>query len=139
MLNQVVDEHIKQNKTNEGDELSVLLPPWMVGLMVFGGTDPATSFTVVKGAFEEGFSCATCRSTWETVGAAPITRKCLDYPQVQKTLGKGSKEYNVQLSNDFAMNKLTQAGFKGHLMKAQIIPKEDNFLVLSPIPKLMLI
>ncbi len=32
------------------------LLPWMVGLLVFGGTDPASQFVVLESAFEFGFS-----------------------------------------------------------------------------------
>lgn len=137
-LDQVVDERIKQNKLNEDDEVSVSLPPWMVGLMVFGGTDPATGFTLEKGAFEVGFSRAVCLSAWEKVGAAPLTRKCLDDPQVRKTLGEGSEEYNkllisIQLSNDIATEALTQVGYNGHLLKATIVPVEkDNIPLTEP-------
>ena len=32
------------------------LAPWMVGLLVFGGTDPVLQFVVSESAFEFGFS-----------------------------------------------------------------------------------
>jgi hypothetical protein len=32
------------------------LPPWIVGLLVFGGTDPVSQFVVSESAFEFGFS-----------------------------------------------------------------------------------
>ena len=136
-LDQVVDERIKQNKLHDGDEVSVSLPPYMVGLMVFGGTDPATGFEVEKGAFEAGFSPTACKNAWAKVGAAPLTRKCLDDPQVRKTLGEGSEEYNkllisIQLSNDIATEELTRGGFKGNLLKAEIVPVEDEQPLTEP-------
>jgi len=45
----------------------------MVGLIVFGGTDPETNLLVAESAFDWGFSRAACRHAWEKVGAALLT------------------------------------------------------------------
>ena len=54
------------NKRNQ-EMKSSSLAQWIVGLVVFGGTDPATGLTVVS-AFERG--------SWAKVGAVPLSRKC---------------------------------------------------------------
>ena len=48
-LDAVVEGRIVKNKSSS-------LPPWMVGLIVFGGTDPKTNLEVKRSAFQEGFS-----------------------------------------------------------------------------------
>ena len=45
----------------------------MVGLIVFGGTDPETNLLISESAFDQGFSRAAYRHAWEKVGAAPLT------------------------------------------------------------------
>jgi hypothetical protein len=52
-LDHVVDAHMSQKK-------NMTLPPWQVGLIVFGGIDKETN-TVVPSAFEAGFSRDSCR------------------------------------------------------------------------------
>jgi hypothetical protein len=51
---------------------SASLQPWLVGLIVFGGTDPATGFKLMGNAFEAGFSKKACLNAWAKVGAAPL-------------------------------------------------------------------
>mmetsp|Transcript_24214 Transcript_24214/g.44508 ORF Transcript_24214/g.44508 Transcript_24214/m.44508 type:complete len:349 (+) Transcript_24214:479-1525(+) len=63
---------IVQNRINANKSTS--LQPWIVGLVVFGGTDPVTNLDVEKNAFEDGFSVASCLSAWQKNGAAPLTR-----------------------------------------------------------------
>jgi hypothetical protein len=53
--------------------------------LVFGGTDKDTGLEL-ESAFEIGFSKKNCLASWEKVGAAPLTRKCLNDPQVRKSL-----------------------------------------------------
>ena len=117
-LDVVIDERIKQKK-------STSLPTWQVGLIVFGGVDPETN-VIVKSAFDQGFSREGCKHAWEKVGAAPLTRACLNNKKVQKSLGDGSVDYqqlllNVQDANDVATHALTAGGMNGNALKRTII------------------
>ena len=117
-LDVVVDERIKQKK-------STTLPTWQVGLIVFGGVDPETSI-VVKSAFEEGFSRDGCRNAWEKVGAAPLTRYCLNDKKVRKSIGDGTADFqqlllNIQDANDMATHALTNGGYNGAALKRTIV------------------
>ena len=85
-LGEIVDARIAAKK-------SFLLQPWLVGLIVFGGTDEETGFEITKCAFLAGISKEACLSAWEKVGAAPCMRKCLSDPKVSKSLGDRDDEY----------------------------------------------
>ncbi len=61
----VSEEQIEQD--------SVSLQPWLVGLIVFGGTDPVTGFELTDCAFWAGFSKKACLNAWAKVGAAPLS------------------------------------------------------------------
>ena len=74
-LELLVDECVRQDK-------SVSVPQYKHGLLVFGGVDDETKLKL-KSAFEVGFSRQRCLDSWEKIGAAPPTRKCLDDPQVR--------------------------------------------------------
>ncbi|KAL3771166.1 hypothetical protein ACHAWU_004789 [Discostella pseudostelligera] len=117
-LDAVVDERIKQKKC-------IQLPPWQVGLIVFGGMDPETNL-VVKSAFECGFSRDNCRNAWDKVGAAPLTRACMMNKKVRRSLGDGSDEYqqmllNIQTANDVSTNALSTGGYNGSVMRREIL------------------
>ncbi len=116
-LDAVVDKRIKQGKTT-------YIPPWQVGLIVYGGVDPETGL-VVESAFQAGFSRDSCQDAWDKVGAAPFTRECLQNKKVCTSLGDGSKAYqalllNIQQSNDIAVHTLTSSGYKGEVLQATI-------------------
>ena len=68
-MGNLVDARIKAKK-------SVSLQPWLVGLVVFGGTDEETGYEIAQCAFSAGFSPDACKRAWEKVGAAPCTRAC---------------------------------------------------------------
>jgi len=117
-LDLVVDERIKQKKTTT-------IPPWQVGLIVFGGIDQETN-VVVQSAFEKGFSREGCRNAWGKVGAAPLTRFCLTNKKVRKSLGDGSDNYqqmllNIQDANDVATHALISAGYNGKALRRAIV------------------
>ncbi len=59
----VTDQRLEQNK-------SVSLQPWIVGLIVFGGTDPVTGFELMDCAFTAGFSKKACLNAWAKVGGS---------------------------------------------------------------------
>ena len=101
---------IVQNRINA--EKSTSLQPWIVGLVVFGGTDPVTKINVEKNAFQDGFSVVACLAAWQKVGAAPLTRKCLEDKQVRRTIGDAEDEMNelmraMNATNEWATYTLT--------------------------------
>ncbi len=61
----VMEQRLEQNK-------SVSLQPWIVGLIVFGGTDPVTGFELIDCAFKAAFSKKACLNAWAKLGAAPL-------------------------------------------------------------------
>jgi hypothetical protein len=88
----VVEKQVNLNKTTS-------LPPWMVGLVVYGGTDPEeTEFHLKESAFQARFSPDACHDAWAKVGAAPFTKKCLGNKLVRKLLGDGDEEYELLIS-----------------------------------------
>jgi hypothetical protein len=104
---------------------SVLLQAWFVGMIVFGGTDRETGFTLTECAFTHGFSKAACLNAWAMVGTAPLTMKCLLDPKVSLTLGNrngGNDKYPllIQTANDLAMRTLDNIGYKGGLLRVKI-------------------
>lgn len=86
-LDRIVEERVDQDMTTS-------IPAWMVGLIVFGGTNPLTNFTLdrAESAFQVGFSREACRVAWASVGAVPLTRACLKNPQVRKSIGDGGDD-----------------------------------------------
>jgi len=50
-LQEVIDEHERVHQKKPS-----CIPPWMVGMVVFGGCDSETGLVVERNAFEDGFS-----------------------------------------------------------------------------------
>jgi hypothetical protein len=100
-------------------------PPWLVGLLVFGGTDPISLF-VVESAFEFGFSREKNLNAWSTCGAAPLTRCCLEnHSQVRREMGDDNDATNqmmqeIQTANDISTHFLTAHGYNGDVLKAMV-------------------
>jgi hypothetical protein len=122
ILDDVVQERINQGK-------STSLPPWIVGLVVFGGVDPETMKNVERNAFEEGFNKASCLDAWAKVGAAPVTRACMEDKLVRRELGDADDELNVLMqklneANDLSCFLLTQQGYRGDLLAVQCVRKD---------------
>jgi len=69
----LLDKLVRQDKT-------VFVPQHKHGLLVFGKVDLDTGLELPS-AFELGFSRQHCLESWAKIGAAPLTRKCLDEPQ----------------------------------------------------------
>jgi hypothetical protein len=64
---------------------------------------------------------------WEKIGAAPLTRKCLDKPQVRKLIDMDN-DYAflvnpVQEANEYAVYSLTEAGYDGSALQALVTIK----------------
>jgi hypothetical protein len=128
-LGDIVDARIEQNK-------SVSLQPWLIGMIVFGGTDPETGFRLTKCAFTHGFSKEACLNAWAKVGAAPLTRKCLSDPKVSRTLGDndgGNDEYllAIQTANDLATHALNDMGYDGKLLRVMVERDQQDSVPLT--------
>ena len=102
------------------------LLPWMVGLLVFGGTDPVSQFVVSESAFEFGFSREKNLNAWSKCGAAPLTRCCLEnHSQVRREMGDDNDATNkmmqdIQTANDISTHFLTAHGYNGEAFKATV-------------------
>jgi hypothetical protein len=102
------------------------LPPWMVGLLVFGGTDPVSQFVVSESAFEFGFSRDKNLNAWSKCGAAPLTRCCLEnHSKVRREMGDDDDATNkmmqdIQTANDISTHFLTAHGYNGEAFKATV-------------------
>ncbi len=89
----------------------VLLQPMILGLLVFGGTDPVTKEEIPLSAFERGFNNEICLHAWTEVGAAPLMRKCLVHKKVLRSIGDGDAKVDelhlmIQDGNDLATHAL---------------------------------
>ncbi len=74
------------------------LPPWMVGLAMFGGTDPISSVVVPCSAFDVAFSKEQKCAVWEKCGAVPLTQACLqNNSQVRREMGDGKDATNTAM------------------------------------------
>ena len=117
-LDQLVEERIRHNMTTS-------IPVFIVGLIVFGGQDPHTKSVITRNAFEDGFSRELCRQCWEKVGAAPLTKRCLNDKLVRKLVGDGDDEYDhlvkiISEANILSTHTLTECGFDGSIFKEEI-------------------
>ena len=126
-LTMIVDEHLVQGR-------SVSPQPWLVGMIVFGGMDRVTGYKLNECAFSVGISREACLNAWDKVGAAPLTRKCLEDPKVSKTLGDGDVNFDeyllsVQVANNLATHALSDGGFNGTLLKVKIVLQQKYVLV----------
>jgi hypothetical protein len=109
---------------------------------VFGGLDNETGLEL-ESAFELGFSREQCLSSWEKIGAAPLTCKCLSKPQVRKLLDL-DKDYallvnSVQEANEYAVYALTEGGYDGSALQALVLirPTKTRMIEGGPIMERM--
>ena len=87
--------------------ISKLLPPWMVGLLVFGGTNPVSQLVESESAFEFGFSKEKNLNAWRKCGTAPLTSCFLKSCQVMIEIGDYDDATNqamqhIQSTNDIS-------------------------------------
>ena len=107
-------------------DLSTSLPPWLVGLLVFGGIDPVSKVVVSESAFDIAFSKEPNCEVWKKVGAAPLTRACLqNHNQVRREMGDAEDATNntmqlIQSTNDLSTFFLKEHGFNSDVLKASI-------------------
>lgn len=83
------------------------LLPWMVGLLVFGGTNPVSQFVESESAFEFGFSKKKNLDAWRKCGTAPLTSCFLKSCQVMIEIGDYDDATNqamqhIQSTNDIS-------------------------------------
>ena len=109
------------------NHIPVSFPPWLVGLVVFGGIDPDSpiDFKLEVDAYDFGFSQEKCLGAWRAIGAAPISRACLDDPKVRRELGDGDDAHDLLLvqlqdANDYATHMLSRYGYAGSVLKNKI-------------------
>ncbi len=123
-------DDVTQYRINKN--ISSSIQPWLVGLLVFGGQDPASGFHVADSAFDAGFNMDQNLKSWAKVGAAPVTRKCLESNQVCREFGDGDGEHDqvmlhIQSQNDMCTYFLTQRGFDGDQLKAKVSKKSYSY------------
>ena len=123
------------DKRNE-EKKPTILSPWIVGLVVFGGTDPDTGL-IVGLAFERGFSHTQNIKAWAKVGAVPLSRKCLESPKVCRTIGDGDIEQQALVHlivehNTIACHALSMEGFNGDAMKIALKVIEQTTVMTAP-------
>ena len=113
-LNALVDERLAKGGK------SVSFRPDVVGLLVFGGVDPVTKYSKFYDAYAIAFSPEKNRAAWAFVGAAPLTRKCLESDKVihNSQSDPGQVEYKqIESTNHNACHLLVAQGFKGDMLK----------------------
>ena len=125
-------------------------PPSLVGLFVFGGTDPVTNLSGYRNAFSIAFSKEKCLHSWEKVGAAPFTMACLKSHKIRhEILEKVRYEYNpdsfnngdsddeednptvrefkrMQQKNIMCVSLLNQQGYEGNKLKATLKEQKQS-------------
>ena len=107
-------------------DLPTSLPPWLVGLLVFGGMDPVSKVVVSESAFDVAFSKDRNCEVWKKVGAAPLTRACLqNHNQVRREMGDAEDATNnimqlIQSTNNLSTFFLKEHGFDSDVLKASI-------------------
>ena len=98
-------------------------------MIVFGGVDPETNFELKESAFQEGVLREAWHSAWGKVGAALLTKACLNDKKVCKSIGSGDAEYDhlltlIQEANDLATHTLTECGYNGSALKGKVLVVE---------------
>jgi len=101
----------------------------LIGLFVYGGVDPVTN-EEYENAFQAGFSKERNLSAWAKVGAAPLTRACLDDEQVRHDGGTQDEQdpmsahlRTIQSKNDHAVFCLNTLSYNGDKLKAKLKEK----------------
>lgn len=102
----------------------------MIGLFVYGGVDPETNQNY-ESAFQAGFSKEKNISSWQKVGAAPLTRACLTDNSVRHDGGLQDEDdpmcnhlRMIQAKNDHAVFGLNTLSYNGNALKNRL--KEYN-------------
>ena len=83
------------------------MAPWVVGLIVFGGTDAeVVDGPTIQSAFQHGFSREQCIAAWEKVGAVLLSRRCLQNSKVQRSIGDGTEDQQLEVIQTQSVNDM---------------------------------
>eukprot|EP00804_Cyclotella_cryptica_P021850 CCRYP_000824-RA/>CCRYP_000824-RA protein AED:0.27 eAED:0.34 QI:0/0/0/1/0/0/5/0/237 len=124
--------HKRQIKTMRVLGTRIILPPYLVGLIVFGGVDPVSKVAVSDSAFELAFSKEQNCEVWKKVGAAPLTQSCLKkHNQIPRKMGDAKDAANntmrhTQTTNDLSRYFLKEHGFNSDVLKVSIKRLKNN-------------
>ena len=124
----VVDERNEQKQV-------VNLVPWVVGLIAFGGTDTkVVDGPTLQSAFQHGFLREQCIAVWEKVGAVPLSRRCLQNSKVQRSIGDGTENQQLEVIqtqsvNEIATHALSMSGYDGDALKGTINPIQATEMI----------
>ncbi|KAL7490610.1 hypothetical protein ACHAWT_000174 [Skeletonema menzelii] len=108
------------------------IPPWIVGLLVFGGKDPVSKHVIETCAFTVGFCREQNIGAWLKCGAAPLTRTPLDgHPKVRRELNDADDGFNammreIQAGNISSTILLCRHGYNGQVFEATIKKKREQ-------------
>ena len=105
-LRQMIDDRLARGK-------SVSFNATVIGELVFGGTDDETGVKYCKDSFAIAFSPSRNRQARATVGAAPLTRKCLTSEKVRHDCEDDPLNCafeRIEVSNHNACTLLTAKG-----------------------------
>jgi hypothetical protein len=124
-------------RARKNKDLSTSFPTHYCVLFVFGGVDPVSGEVAPRNAFEEGFSQEQCLKAWAKVGAAPLTRACLQDPKVSRTLGDSDDEFQLKLKliqdlNRESVAALIAKGWAGHHLEGFLKPMKSVRPVSQP-------
>ena len=107
----------------------------MVGLVVFGGTDPISGVFVPCSAFDVAFSRECNCAVWEKCGTTSLTQACLqNNSQVRRELCNDEDATNmamvhIQESNNVSTHFLLRNGYNGNAFK-DTVKKVNRRLVM---------
>ena len=130
-LNRLVDERLAQGKT------PVSFKPEIVGQLVFGKADPSTKSSNYNNAYVIIFLLEKNIAVWATVGATPLTRKCLESDKVNHNSEFNPKQVQykeIEKTNHNACHLLIARGYKGDKLKVVLKKekKKTNWIVTVP-------
>ena len=111
-LNQLTENRLQCNA-------KISLSPVLISFFVFRGKDKMTGTCNYDDAFAYTFSGWRNKAVWAAVGAAPLSRKCLESQNVWHTTEEAPqyKAYKeLQQVNHNACRLLCTIGFKGNLL-----------------------
>ena len=108
----------------------------LIGLLIFGGTNPIKKRGGYHNAFQEAFRKEKCLEAWAKIGAAPLTMKCLESNKVRHGYTEDNDDDNplaevyraIQVQNDFSVSWLNANEFSGKHMVAKFNRKKKNFI-----------
>lgn len=117
-------------------------PPWLIGMLVFGGKDPVTGHSL-EDCFAQAFSKEKNLEAWAKVGAAPLTMACLSSHQVSHEAGDDGDPFfqvykKIAKENDLACKLLNVQGFDGHNLRVHLKSTNLNRELTVPHSKEMI-